>query len=522
MSNPPPIETNVRITATDNTGRTWQEFSENSKRALGVVDQGMQSLSKRGAELKKTVEELGKSHKAFGSDASSAFGLVSGAVGGFAAKLVATTLSLEGMRRSFLAFADVQRSMERLGASTGLSQRQLEQYSNAFNELARESGRSVKDITAGFSQYMAASGQSAQEAIKNINLVSRAAEVTGTSFESMAQAAGAAIGNLGVKNKKELSEVLDAWVKQVPEGMMGAFAQAVPKLSADLDAIGAKGKNTAIELGAMFVESSRTLGSAGQAASTLEQAFSKMADTGSVLGATMLPTLQSIKDTGGSTVDRVKALIDVMQEYGAFSEELSERAQAKKVLGIDDNFIKTMNTYRVDMGRLEKAVKDGHGAMGEAARRNAEQQRDAQAAANALSASFEMLGIQIGATLHTLGATTILKNISTELKSIADAAKVVNELFKPGGWLNPQVPAEMRAKKLKEGTVGGWKGLGTFSVPSLSDVLTGAGHPYGEEGPTSGDLPPGFWGEGEEARRCAEDGARRHRQQTRRHTRAYR
>ena len=379
-----------------------QNWLSTFNQTVNTANTGVQRLGQQTGFLNQQVGSLGDQLKRY---------LTAGAIEEF-------------VRTSYTGFARVQRGMELISNATGATTEQLTNLGTTFAQLAAISGRSISELEEDYRQFMATTTLAFEPARQAFDQITRAAIATGTNFQDMGRAAAAAMNNLKV-SQGDLQGLLDAWATEIPDKMMGAFAQVAPRLTEEMATVGMTGKQAAIDIAAAFTEVGKALGNPRQAASALNDTLRMMGDLSTPVGRHLVGVMQQIHDGTARPLDAWRQMLSLMQQVGAFSENLMERWAGRKILGMDEQQVRVMQVMRDHWDEIQKDVAKTGEDMLTVAQRMAALGGDSLSAVQRLGAAFEELQHQFAELMVAMGADTALVGVADAFKAIADSIALV-------------------------------------------------------------------------------------------------
>jgi hypothetical protein len=340
------------------------------------------------------------------------------------AKLGTGLLSAEGIRRSVVGFAELQRSMEKLQFATQASDKQMAGLGKTFDEVAKNTGRSTDEIVKAFQEFYLLTGQTYGPALeKMFKTIGEASAVTGTSLESLSRIAGAAVNNMKVPQ-----EQMDLLIKKLAvdlPGSLDAFSNVAPRVTEELNAIGLTGAKNAEEIALAFSTLNRAFGNTRLTATALNEVFGAMVDGSSQFGKMMTPTLLEIRKHGGDVNETFETMYKKLEAMGAFNP--NNPPSLLKVMGLDFNTVKAIKALHDGLDATKQKLAESGDAAGKFGAQFKKTNEDGKAAIDHLVASVETLTLRIGLLLEKAGSTSLLKKFTDEAESFA---RVLEEVSK--------------------------------------------------------------------------------------------
>lgn len=389
----------------------------------------------------------GRAAQQYGTQVQQVMKQSSSALLDYAKGFVSLAAAYDTARRGLTEFSSASRGMERIALEAGASRHEVEGLGRQLHDLAAITGVSVQEMQKSFMDLRAQTGLALGPAGDLFNRVALAAHASGVAFHDMASAATAAMQSLKVP-VDEVGGVLDAWVKTVPANMMGAWAELVPRIGGVLRQLNMTGKDTAQQLGSVFVNLAQKLGSR-EAAGSLAAVYGQMANINTVLGKLMIPTLEGLRGNTDAAALSITSLFSKLQDMGLYSDKMSlaQKSVLMNYLQVDQTTLDALKQASDHIAEMQKKASELGVSIGEVDARIAALAGTPQAALDKLNVAWNLMYENVGKVLGGTVPDTLAKMI----EGIAKDLERITEAFK---WFRQQTGGET-----KEGEAtphGGW------------------------------------------------------------------
>lgn len=360
-----------------------------------------------------------------------------------------------GAARSFAAYADIERRMTRVGITGEASREEMRAVTTEAQKMALSTGLSFDQIARGF-EALAAQGRKMADIRAFMPSVAATAQASGADVADIANSAGAVSEQLGISAKR-MQAAFDIMVQAGNEGKfeLKDMARYLPSLAPAAAAVGLKGEEGLKRLVAMLQVIRNQTGDAQEAATSLQNIFTKMESK---------ETTKHFKEFGvdlGKAMGKARAegrdLVTVLTELAdqALKGDLSKVPR----IFADTEFARGMRALLSQKGAVDAlvngALSKAEGSVQTALGRVLE---DSKAKIDAMSNSWETFKARLGEAVSP-AAVPLLDTLSRSLKTITDAVDEAKaQTTKPGQMLPDAAQAKINkwANLLQYGdTLGG-------------------------------------------------------------------
>jgi len=452
MSDAYTIDARLRLIGEDQTTETLRRSGEAVRNTFRQIQTDVELHVRTMDNATRAVQQHGEAVKRHATESATAFGRAGDAVKSYLGQFVALGAVIEGTRRSVEYFADVERGMSRIQLATRATDAQMGQLDRTLTELTGTTGRSMGELQRefqNFSEQTRLAPDAAREAFRQVAL---AADAAGVGIDSMTRAGVAAINNLKVSTN-EIDEVLNRWVSELPQQMLGAFAEVGPRLMTTLASLGISGKEAAVALAREFANVQGALGNSRRAAAQLEEVYRKAFDVDSPIGRMTMSTTANMK----SQEEVLNNMTKILKDWGAFSEDPIQSGFAQKALGVSREFVQLLKEREANMERLRKEAEKYGVTVDEIQRREARFAQETRAHLDEIIAALKDAGREAGLFVSELGIPQFIRD---QLKAFADdlhkmgvEARYWKQLFKDmkEGYIFTDSPEmKERAREFRE------------------------------------------------------------------------
>lgn len=329
--------------------------------SVRLVDGVTAPAAKAGASVRRLQSTVTRASvaTAMAGRASDAAALAStrvlGAVGGIAGAAI-------GMRAAITSFAELERTMTRVGITAGASTGEVKTATTDIAKIADQIGVPLDQVVSGLEALVAA-GRSMPEAMAFLPSVVATAHAAGAETADIASTADA----LATSFKIAGSQMQAAFDILVQGGNLGKFelkdmARYLPSLAANAAAVGLRGEEGVRKLVAMLQVMRSQMGSSEEAASSMGNIFAKMesqetAKRFTKFGVNLRKEMAQARREGK---DLLEVFIDLAAK--ATKGDLSKIPQ----LFSDMEFARGMRSLlaqREEVGRIEAQLKNSSGSV---------------------------------------------------------------------------------------------------------------------------------------------------------------
>ncbi|CAM5769105.1 hypothetical protein LMIY3S_02726 [Labrys miyagiensis] len=318
-------------------------------------------------------------------------------------------------QKAFRDFAEADRRLRRIGITADATDAQVAGARKQIAKIADDAGVRVDQVVEGLDSLVA-SGRSLPEAFAFLPSVANTAQASGAAIADMAASADA----LGSNLKVPAAQMQDAFDILAAAGKSGKFelkdmAQYLPSLAAAANAVGLQGVDGTRKLAAMLQIVRQQTGTAGEAATDLQNVFQKMISQETVNKFKKM----GIKDLRGDLDRAKKSGKDVLETFLDIAETALKGDLSKLPLLFNDAQMqagmRALISQRAELRALEAQL---HNTAGTTARDLAKVQNDAQSSVDRFTNSVGNATVSAGRLLDAIGVT----------REIAQTTKLINDL----------------------------------------------------------------------------------------------
>ncbi|TCK28999.1 TP901 family phage tail tape measure protein [Ancylobacter aquaticus] len=329
--------------------------------SVRLVDGVTAPAAKAGASVRRLQSTVTRASvaTAMAGRASDAAAIAStrvlGAVGGIAGAAI-------GMRAAITSFAELERTMTRVGITAGASAGEVKTATADVGTIADKVGVPLDQVVSGLEALVAA-GRSLPEAMAFLPAVVATAHAAGAQTADIASTADA----LATSFKIAGSQMQAAFDILVQGGNLGKFelrdmARYLPSLAANAAAVGLRGEEGVRKLVAMLQVMRSQMGNSEEAASSMSNIFAKMESQETAkrfmkFGVNLRKEMAQARREGK---DLLEVFIDLAAK--ATKGDLSKIPQ----LFSDMEFARGMRSLlaqREEVGRIEAQLKNSAGSV---------------------------------------------------------------------------------------------------------------------------------------------------------------
>lgn len=362
------------------------------------------------------LDRLDRKQRTVGETMRSSGRLTSDALIGMsrAAVVLAPAAIAAGAAKAFTRFAEVERSINRIGVTAGASAEQTRAAFAVVDKAAFDYATSQDEVVSGLDS-MVASGRSMESALSFLPAVAATAQASGSAITDIATTADALGNSFGITGDK-MQGAFDILVKAGKEGKfeLKDMAAYIPTLGPAFEALGYKGESGVRKLAAALQIVRQRTGSAGEAATAFQNVLQKMEteETAKKFKSFGIDLRKEMKSARAEGKDLLEVFIGLSEK--ALKGDMSKLPQ----LFGDAQVISGMRALIAggdDMTAMFSRLGD---AAGETRKDLSRIVGDSQAKIDRLSASWDTLVKNVGSGVATF-ANPALDSINTRFSDNA-------------------------------------------------------------------------------------------------------
>jgi hypothetical protein len=324
--------------------------------------------------------------------------------------------TVEGMRRATMAFADMERDLNRLGIRLKLSRAEMQNIRKAMEDVEEATTQPLEDLIQGFATLQKRARTTRDEAIALMPAIGAAALQSGQKVQDVAEVVASMMRNLGVQ-AKDVKGLLADMAKTPAFDEMASF---LPELTEDMRTLGFRGAEGMRQILATLGALKDRVGSVEAAAEVMETFGARADDIAKKLN--LERELSQIRKQGGNVFQFLLGAIErAGEQVGDLDFVLGELFDARNVMKVRA----LLNSYDDIQRRLRQLT-------GDVAEFDANTKRlaqDPRAAVDRLSNAWDDLLKAMGAALDRMGVTEGMRGFAEFLKILRDFADELTGAF---------------------------------------------------------------------------------------------
>jgi hypothetical protein len=324
--------------------------------------------------------------------------------------------TVEGLRRATMAFADMERDLNRLGIRLKLSRAEMENIRKAMEDVEEATTQPLEDLIQGFATLQKRARTTRDEAIALMPAIGAAALQSGQKVQDVAEVVASMMRNLSVQ-AKDVKGLLADMAKTPAFDEMASF---LPKLTEDMRTLGFRGAEGMRQILATLGALKDRVGSVEAAAEVMETFGARADDVAKKLN--LERELSQVRKQGGNVFQFLLGAIErAGEQVGDLDFVLGELFGARNVMKVRA----LLNSYDDIQRRLRQLT-------GDVAEFDANTKRlaqDPRAAVDRLSNAWDDLLKAMGAALDRMGVTEGMRGFAEFLKILRDFADELTGAF---------------------------------------------------------------------------------------------
>lgn len=305
---------------------------------------------------------------------------------------LAAGLVTHGAAEAVNRFASIERRMTRIGNTANVSREVMRSVSDEARKLSQDVATPFDDIVEGY-ESLAAQGRNVNEMRAMMPSIALAAQASGAAVRDIAESAGAVGEQMDIASDK-MGNAFDIMVEG---GNAGKFelkdmAQYLPSLAPAAAAVGLKGEAGLKKLVAMLQVVRSQTGSAGEAATSMTNVFTKMEseETAKKFGKFGIDLRKEMTKARKSGRDLLEVFIELSQK--ALKGDLSKIPQ----LFSDQEMQRGMRALLSSGQMYDDVMRSLANSQGAVARGAAQALGDTQAKLDQFANSWDTLKTKLG------------------------------------------------------------------------------------------------------------------------------
>jgi uncharacterized protein (TIGR02594 family) len=324
--------------------------------------------------------------------------------------------TVEGLRRATMAFADMERDLNRLGIRLKLSRAEMENIRKAMEDVEEATTQPLEDLIQGFATLQKRARTTRDEAIALMPAIGAAALQSGQKVQDVAEVVASMMRNLGIQ-AKDVKGLLADMAKTPAFDEMASF---LPKLTEDMRTLGFRGVEGMRQILATLGALKDRVGSVEAAAEVMETFGARADDIAKKLN--LERELSQVRKQGGNVFQFLLGAIErAGDQVGDLDFVLGELFGARNVMKVRA----LLNSYDDIQRRLRQLT-------GDVAEFDANTKRlaqDPRAAVDRLNNAWDDLLKAMGAALDRMGATEGMRGFAEFLKLLRELADELTGAF---------------------------------------------------------------------------------------------